>query len=995
MKIRNLLFCAFVMVVADLSSQDYSIFTYRELGPYRGGRVTAVAGTVMKPGTFYLGATGGGVWKTTDYGTSWKNISDKSFLSPSIGAIEVAVNDPNVIYVGTGSDGLRSNVIAGNGMYKSIDAGKNWKHIGLDKTGHIGAVRIHPDNHNIVYAAAIGHAFDRNEERGIYKTTDGGETWEKILYLSDSIGFSDIELMPTNPEILYASAWQAERKPWTIRSGGLSAENGIFKSVDGGKNWRKVEKGIPAQLIGKIDLAVTPSDSKIVYALIEAPGMQGGLFKSKDQGESFQYISSNKDIRNRPFYYTNIKIDPVDPDIIYALATRYLKSTDGGKTWKRLRPPHGDNHDQWINPNNPELFIQSNDGGANVTFNGGETWSTQFNQPTAEIYQVEVDDQYPYWVYGGQQDNSSTIAVPTRAPYGHQSAGTGFIIHTGGCETGPAVPKPGNHNIVYANCKGRFGVYDKTTGTEKGYYVGASNMYGHNPKDLKFRFQRVSPIHVSPHNADVVYHCSQYVHKTNDDGVTWETISPDLTAFEKDKQVISGKPITRDITGEEFYSTIYSIRESPLTEGLIWVGANDGPIHVTRDGGTNWTNVTPGDLPPGGRVDAVEPSPHNSAKAYVAVLRYQLGDWTPYIYRTNNFGQSWSKITSGIPDGYPVRVVREDPNREGVLYAGTEYGMFVSLDDGASWQSFQQNLPVTPITDIKLHRGDLVLSTMGRGFWIIDNLTPLWDDKYAGLNESYLFKPRNAIRYKYPSGARSSNSPRYPRPSAFMDYFLNQEANKVKLEIINGKNEVIAIMVSDSLEVEEEQVENMSMDRVEYIVDRSLPVDSGFNRYKWDMNMQGPWNKDKTRNYKNGHSAPPGPYVARLTVDGKKLEQSFTLKMDPRLDEHVSKTDIENQVALQIQIRELLSQARRLAEELENEKKKLQESDHKDRNSRLSAIQLKLGKLKTKEGIYEQPMLVDQISYLYNMLNDTDQAPGKDAQMRYEELKNLLGKIKE
>ncbi|MGA9270125.1 MAG: hypothetical protein WBV45_05845, partial [Lutimonas sp.] len=527
-----------------LFAQEFEALQYRTVGPARGGRVTTVTGTPLIPGTFYMGASGAGVWKTEDYGTTWNNVSDGFFETPSIGAIEVASNDANIIYAGTGSDGLRSNVITGKGMYKSIDAGETWEHIGLRKAGQIGAVEIDPTNSNVVWVAAIGNAFKANPERGIYKTTDGGQNWQKVLFVSDKVGFSDLELLPGNPNVVYAAAWKAERKPWTIISGGSNAEGGIYKSVNGGKDWVKLEKGLPKGTIGKIDLAVSTVDSRILYAVIEAPGEEGGLYKSVDQGKSFKQVSNHKGLVNRPFYYTNVEVDPTNPDIVYSNANPLLKSIDGGKTWKEMSVPHGDNHDIWMNPENPEILIQANDGGANVSLNGGKTWSTQFNQPTAELYQVEVDDQYPYWLYAGQQDNYSTIAVPSLPPSAIQNPGTGWIINTGGCETGPAVPKPGNHNIVYANCKGRFGVFNKKTGVEKSYYVGASNIYGHNPKDLGYRFQRVAPVHVSPHNPDVIYHGSQYLHKTTDDGKTWETISPDLTAFEADKQVISGSPIT-------------------------------------------------------------------------------------------------------------------------------------------------------------------------------------------------------------------------------------------------------------------------------------------------------------------------------------------------------------------------------------------------------------------------------------------------------------------
>jgi photosystem II stability/assembly factor-like uncharacterized protein len=684
---------------------------YRCIGPSRGGRVTTVTGVASQPSVFYMGATGGGVWKTTDYGRNWVNVSDGYFETGSIGAIQVSDSDPDIIYVGTGSDGIRSNVITGRGMYKSEDAGKTWKFLGLRDTGQIGAVEIHPSDPDIVFVAAIGSAFGPNPDRGVYRTLDGGDTWERVLFLSEKTGAVDLEFCPDNPDEIYATFWRCERKPWTIISGGT--EGGLFKSSDGGTTWNHITEGLPQDLIGKSDLAVSPADPDRLYVLMEAaPG--GGLYRSDDRGQSFQLVSDREELVNRPFYYTNVDADPTNADVLYVNTGRYWKSVDGGKTWQSRPTPHGDNHDMWINPQNPDIYIQSNDGGANVTLDGGDTWSTQLNQPTAELYQVDIDDQFPYWVYAGQQDNS-TIAVPSLPPYPSPSGPSGYWLSVGGCETGPAVPKPGDHNIVYANCKGRFGRYNKKTGQEMQFYVGAANMYGHNPKDLKYRFQRVSPIHVSPHDPEVVYHASQYLHRTTDDGVTWETISPDLTAFDPSKQVISGSPITRDITGEEFYSTIYAVRESSLEKGLIWVGANDGPIHVTRDGGKTWADVTPKDLLPGGRVQTVEPSPHRASKAYVAVYRYLLNDWQPYIYRTEDYGQTWTRLTTGqngIPEDSPTRVVREDPDREGLLYAGTEFGMFISFDDGAHWQPFQLNLPATPVTDIKIHQKDIVLSTM-------------------------------------------------------------------------------------------------------------------------------------------------------------------------------------------------------------------------------------------------------------------------------------------
>ncbi|MBU13829.1 MAG: hypothetical protein CMQ14_01925 [Gammaproteobacteria bacterium] len=998
--LTNCLLSLFLLVAAAAThGQHFDGMKYRNVGPTRGGRVTAVAGTVAAPSTFYLGASGGGIWKTEDYGTSWYNVSDGYFSTPSIGDIAVAQNDANIIYVGTGSDGLRSNVIAGKGMYKSIDGGESWQPIGLDDTGHIGAVEISPENHNVVYVAAIGQAFNASEERGLYKTKDGGRNWEQVLYISDKTGISDVEMLPGNPEIVFATAWKAERKPWTIISGGENEEGGLFKSVDGGVSWEKVTEGLPTGLIGKMDLALSPADSSIVYLLVEAPGDEGGLYKSIDQGQTFEQVSDHDGIITRPFYYANIDVDPQNPDIVYAMATGNFISKDGGENWERLAVPHGDNHDMWINPNDPDLYIQANDGGANVTHNGGKTWSTQFNQPTAELYQVEVDDQYPYWLYAGMQDNGTTIAVPSIAPYGVQHSNR-WIVDSGGCETGPAVPKPGDHNIVYADCKGRFGVFDKRLGTEKGYYVGAANMYGQNPRDLRYRFQRVSPIHVSPHDPNVVYHTSQYVHRTTDEGKTWETISPDLTAFEDEYQVISGSPITRDITGEEFYSTIYSIRESSVQAGVIWVGANDGPVHVTRDNGESWDDVTPRRLPSGGRVDAVEPSPHDAAKAYIAVLRYQFGDWKPYIYRTSDFGRSWDLLTdgNGIPADYPTRVVREDPDKEGVLYAGTEYGIFVSLDDGDTWHDFQQNLPVTPVTDIKIVRGDLAISTMGRSFWVLDNITTLQQDAINSLDsEPALFQPKTTIRYRRPRGMPNTEVPDYPQPAVVIDYYLPEDfSERLVMEMLDDAGSVVNRFTNADEDSDngpgEQALTDMGTNQTIFLLDDSLSTDAGLNRFRWTMRHFGAWHSNEDRRYQNGPMVKPGTYTVRLSAGDSTMEHAFELQVDPRvLAGGTTPADISAQVDLQLEITELLSSARRLEDELDAEHEELAELETENglsaqQQARLEKVNAVLSALQTAQGIYMEPMLTAQISYLYNMINAADQAPGQEAEMRFAEL---------
>lgn len=1013
----------------------YDAFQYRNIGPTRGGRVTTVTGTVAAPSTFYLGASGGGVWKTDDYGASWRNVSDGFFVTPSIGDIAVAQNDANIVYVGTGSDGLRSNIIEGKGVYKSIDGGESWQHIGLKDAGQIGAVELDPTNHNTVYVAAIGKPFNQNEERGLFKTTDGGRSWKNILFISDSVGITDVEIHPSNPNILYASAWRAERKPWTIISGGeiSKGEAGIYKSIDAGVSWKKINKGLPTGLVGKIDLATTPADSRILAALVEAPAPEGGLYWSIDGGDSFKHVSNDKGIQNRPFYYTNLDIDPTNADVVYSNANPLRKSVDGGKTWTTISVPHGDNHDMWINPNNPDLFIQANDGGANVTHNGGKTWSTQFNQPTSELYSVDVDDQHPYWLYSGMQDNSTTIAVPSMAPFGAQHTNS-YVVNTGGCETGPAVPKPGNHNIVYANCKGRFGVYDKRTGTERSYYVGASNIYGHNPADLKYRFQRVAPVHVSPHDSGIVYHGSQYLHRTKDDGVTWETISPDLTANEPDKQVLSGAPITRDITGEEYYSTIYSIQESPNKQGIIWVGSNDGLVHVTRDNGANWSNVTPRRLPKGGRVDSVAPSPHNPEKAYVTVMRSQLGDPKPYVYRTNNYGKSWTLLSgskSGIPADYPVRVVRESPDGEGLLFAGTEYGMFLSQDDGESWIAFQQNLPVTPVTDLKFIRGDIAISTMGRGFWVLDNVTSLGQVAIDSLGEELMvMKPKDTYRYREPrvvnrASGFSAGVPDYPKPSVNIDYYVPDGQHKaIRLDILDKAGEVVTSYYNDgrkpngkdldqSKAIDEKAVEMLvaggttlddnapdDKDRrvSNTIYEATLEMDSGFNRFNWDMTRLGPWNKNQSRRYGRGFMVAPGEYKIRVSIErgASVVSEPFNVMIDPRLAaQEVTSEVIDEQIALTARVADLLSNARMLEAKAIKDHQALKQQYGgipKDNHSlevkaKFDRLEATLAVLQTPTDIiYPRPRLVRQISYLYSMLNTADQKPGNDVYKRFDEL---------
>ena len=939
-------------------------FAFRNVGPTRGGRVTAVAGVKSDPSTYYMGSTGGGVWKTTNYGERWVNISDGYFTTGSIGSIRVFQDNPDIIYVGTGSDGIRSNVIIGKGMFKSVDAGAAWEAAGLEKCGQIGAVIIDPGDADRVFAAAIGNPFGPNEERGVFRTVDGGKSWEKVLFISENTGACDLEFHPGNPDIIYASVWSVRRKPWTIISG--SEEGGIYRSVDGGDSWEKLSGGLPQGVVGKSDLAVCAASPDMLYVLVEAEGDGSGLYISGDRGNTFKLAGQQQFLLDRPFYYTNIDVDPTDPDIIYSNSTGFYRSDDMGKTWERRSTPHGDNHDMWINPSNPLVWIQSNDGGANVTLNGGISWSSQDNQPTAELYQVNVDDQVPYWLYAGQQDNT-TVALPSTTSsfaYGRSSVP---LMAVGGCETGPAVPKPGDHNIVYSNCKGRFGRFNKITGEERQYYVGAANMYGHNPAELKYRFQRVSPILVSPHDPGVVYHASQYLHRTLDEGVTWETISPDLTATEPDKQDISESPKTRDITGEEFYSTIYAVSESPLTEGVIWTGANDGPVWVTRDNGVTWKNVTPPDLPPGGRVQTIEASPHNPAKAYFALYRYLLDDWTPYIFVTEDYGESWTIITEGIPSDDPARVIREDPELEGLLYAGTESGLYISFNDGANWEEFRFNFPVVAVTDIKIFRDDMIISTMGRSFWILDDISPMRAmSKLEGGQTNYLFKPSD--RFRLPSGGTS-----------FISWYLADDAETVTISISGNEGNIVFAAASSG--------------------NSRIGSSRGFHRFEWDMRSPGP--RSGGRRGSRGPLVVPGNYRLTLNVDGMVLQTTMEVLPDPaQIRDGMSFADYREQYTLAGKIIEQINRAADLTGNIENRIKDIEGTDKAPKLSKkegriLDELKLLKKSLVTADEIYPEPKLNDQLQYLYYMILSTDQKPGRDAYLRLDELTESISGVED
>jgi photosystem II stability/assembly factor-like uncharacterized protein len=675
-----------------------------------------------------MGATGGGVWKTENYGISWVPVSDGQIPTGSIGALDVSDSNPNIVYAGTGSEAIRSNVIVGRGVYKSADAGKTWQYAGLKEVGQIGQLKIHPKNPDIAYVAAIGQPFGWGPDRGVYRTRDGGKSWQKVLFINDQTGVVSVAINWQNPNEVYAGAWRGQRKPWTIISGGAAAEGGVYKSTDGGDHWSRVSNGFPEDLIGKVWVDVAQSNPKVVYAQVEAKGAKGGLYRTADGGSSWTLVNSSQSLRARPFYFNKVFVSPKDENDVWVSELNFHHSTDGGKTFVNVNTPHGDNHVVWFNPDQPHIFIETNDGGANITQDNGKSWSSINNQPTAEMYMVDADEQFPYNIYGPQQDTGKNLTVPSFPPtaWGPDDP-IQLWIPAPGCESGQVRPIPSGR-IVYGDCKGEFGRMNVETGQEQNFWINPQQRYGKLPQDMMFRFVRQAPIEIDAHNPNIVYHGSQYVHRSLDGGLHWTKFSPDVTANGPEGHVMSGEPITRDMTGEEVYAALYSMRSSRLEPGVFWSGSNDGPVWMTRDNGRTWKNVTPAGLPPGGRVHTIEDSPHRKGSAYVSVYRMYLDDFKPYLYMTNDYGAHWTLLTdgtNGIPADQPMHVVREDPEQEGLLYAGTLQGAYVSFDQGKHWQTLQQNLPNTPVTDFKVHHGDLLASTMGRAFWILDDISPL------------------------------------------------------------------------------------------------------------------------------------------------------------------------------------------------------------------------------------------------------------------------------
>jgi photosystem II stability/assembly factor-like uncharacterized protein len=765
--------------------ERWKALRWREIGPYRGGRSAAVAGVPGNRATYYFGSAGGGVWKSTDAGRSWHSVSDGSF-GGSIGAIAVAAWDPNVVYAGTGEETVRGNVSEGDGMWKSTDAGKTWKRAGLADSRHITRIRVHPRNPDLVYAAVLGHLFGPSSERGVYRSTDGGASWKRVLYVDDHTGAVDLAMDPANPRVLYAGTWRVRRTPYSLEGGGPGC--GLWKSTDGGDTWTDLSKssGLPKGTLGIVGVTVSPTDPDNVYAFVEAEG--GGVFRSKDGGKTWQRTSADHELTQRAWYYGRIFADPADAESVYVVNVFFLRSKDGGKTWKPIHVPHGDNHDLWIDPADPRRMIESNDGGANVSEDGGLTWTPQDNQPTAQIYRVSTDNHFPYRIYGAQQDNSA-LRISSRPEGGFDSRWRQYEPTAGG-ESGYVLADPRNPDVVYGGSYGGFLMrVNHATGELRDVNAWPDNPMGAPAADLKYRFQWNFPIALSPHDPRVLYAGANVLFKSTDEGQSWTAISPDLTRDDKSKQGPSGGPITKDNTSVEYYDTIFTVAESPVAAGVLWVGSDDGLVHLSRDGGAHWQDVTPAGLPAWSQINSIEPSPLDAGAAYFAATLYKIDDDHPYLYKTADYGRHWARIDDGIDRTHFTRVVRADPARRGLLYAGTQGGVYVSFDDGGRWQPLQLNLPLVPVTDLTVKEGDLVAATEGRGFWVLDDLQPLRElaaDPKLGAAPVHLFTPRPAYRVSG-FGGYGGGSDDEPNPStgAIIDYYLRDEpaAGQPPLEI--------------------------------------------------------------------------------------------------------------------------------------------------------------------------------------------------------------------
>jgi len=901
----------FVQAQEAPDSTVYKALEWRLVGPFRGGRSDAVTGVPGSTTNYYFASTGGGIWKTYDAGSTWEPMSD-GYFGGSMGSVAVSESDTAVVYAGGGEKTVRGNVSFGHGIWKSIDAGETWARAGLDKSRFVARLRIHPENPDVVYAAVLGDIFKPDPTRGVYKTTDGGETWEQLLFTNDTAGAVDLILSPDDPETIYASTWELQRTPYSLSSGGPGS--GLFKSTDGGETWVDLtdKEGFPTGILGIIGITVSPVNSNRLYAIVE--NENGGVFTSLDAGETWEKVNEDRNLRQRAWYYSRIYADTQDEETVYVLNVSYHKSTDGGKTFKGANAPHGDHHDLWIDPDNNQRMIIADDGGAQVSEDGGKTWSTYMNQPTSQFYRVTTDNSFPYRIYGAQQDNS-TVRIRHRTDGGNISEDD-WEPSAGG-ESGWLAPDPDNNDIVYG---GSYGGYltrvDHDKGISRSVNVYPNNPMGHGAEDMKYRFQWNFPIFFSPHDSDLLYTTSNRFHRSTNEGQTWEVFSPDLTRNDPSKLGPSGGPITKDNTGVEYYATIFTAAESPLQQGVIWAGSDDGLVHVTTDNGETWNNVTPADMPEWLQINSIEASPFDPAEAYFAATGYKMGNYEPYLYKTTDYGQSWAKITNGIDSEHFTRVIRADPQMRGMLYAGTETAMYYSNDDGANWSSLQLNLPTVPITDLAVKDNNLIAATQGRSFWIIDDLTVLHQASNDIKNKSlHVFKPMDT--YRMGGSSRTSKTAGTNRAGGALVYYYIQEtpSEELKIEFMDAGGDVIKTFSTKGVNGDTLKVEPGSN-----LFNWNLAVDDaeGFDDLiMWAGNLRGP-------------RVPPGMYSVKITHDGSSEEKEFEVLADPRYES--SQEDLEAQYEFMIGVRDKLTETHRTIKLIRNYRAELDSLETKPDN---------------------------------------------------------------
>lgn len=990
-----LLSFTFQNLTSQNSNQDtqipedfYNQLEWRNIGPYRGGRSLGAAGSPGRPNEYYFGATGGGLWKTVDGGTEWFPVTDGQVTSSSVGAVAVAETNPDIVYIGMGEVQLRGSITQGDGVYKTTDGGKTWRHLGLEETQAVARIRIHPTNPDIVYVAALGHPYGDNPERGVFKSTDGGNTWKKTLFVSEKAGAVDLIIDRNNPKVLYASTWQVYRKAWKMWGGGPDCK--LWKSTDGGETWLDLTQnpGMPEGPIGKIGVTVSPADSNRVWAIVEAN--EGGVFRSDDAGKTWTRTNDERKLRQRAFYYSRIYADPWNKDIVYGLNTGLYKSTDGGKTFDiTINVPHGDNHDLWIDPNNPDRMINANDGGGNVTINGGKTWTEQ-DYITTQLYHVMTTSDVPYHVAGAQQDNS-TIAVPSDG-WDHMMArgpNHGWYYAVGGGESGWITQHPTKPDIFYAGSQGALLTrYDRSNGQTRDIQVYPRFFSGEPASALPERWQWTFPIMFAPQDENVMYTCSQHVWKTTDDGQSWEKISPDLTYADPETLGKTGGIITMDMNGPEIYATVFALAPSNHDINTIWAGSDDGKMHITRDGGKNWEDITPKDLPKFSRISIIDESIHNPGTLYIAANRYQVDDREPYVFKTHDYGKTWTNIINGIAPGHFARAVREDPVRPGLLFLATEHGVYFSMNDGELWKSLQLELPDTPIRDLVIKDNDVVLGSHGRGFWILDNIQPL--RQYKGLMKSQktvLFKPADAIR-----GISNLD----------LQYYLSDEAESITFEILDANGNMIT---------------SFSGDQPKYKRDPNIPwwerepakptTAKGLNTYSWNLRFPGAttfegmiiWSGRPA----NGPKAPLGNYKIRMKVGDYSETHDFEIKIDPNL-KGITKEDLQEQFDLASKIMNKTSTAneavikiREIKSQLNDAKGKISSSDYNKTITpfiqKISAIEEDLYQVKNQSG--QDPLnfpikLNNRLASLRRSVETGDAKPTNGAYKVFKELSDEL-----